>query len=196
MRGEEIENLGDESKQLSALLYVLFMKRGGGIDSPRPKPDDFLKLQANLTADTKQLLAQQPDEFAKHNLLHSWVVNVIWKKTFPEMDDKKLEDFSQTLSPPRREAFERMSPPDRDRELRQTYAMSSLLGFRPTGMNEPPDDPSNRFGPGGPRNGPDDRGEPRPPRFGDMFKRMLDGPPPNDRPPTDGRVPEDRPPPK
>lgn len=174
-----LEMITDQDKRAQVLMSMAFMKMPN-MEAVRPERDEFMSLHDKLSPTARKLLEEQTDPVQKHQLFHSWVLKVIWEKSYPNVSDKVLKDFLQQRMPSKaRLMIENLPPDERERELKQIYAVMTFLGLR---ANEWDD---RFFDPGPPRGfgGPDNKGgEPRPPRFGDFFKRPGERPPPNGEP--------------
>jgi hypothetical protein len=174
-----LETITDKEKRAQVLMSMVFMKMPN-MEAVRPERDEFVAVSEKLSPAARQLLDEQTDPGQKHQLFHSWVLKVIWEKSYPHVSEKVLKDFLQQRMPTKaRLMIETLPPDERERELKQIYAVMTFLGLR---ANEWDD---RMFDPGPPRGfgGPDNKGgELRPPRFGDFFKRPGERLPPNGEP--------------
>jgi hypothetical protein len=119
----------DERRQTHLLMFNVLSRRNPL--APRPKPEEIDALIAKLSPQAQSLLKQSDNAADVFGVLSTWGRSAVFSKAFPVVTKEELATFFEKLPPEERDRLERMTPEDRDNEVKQLYARQSFFGIRP-----------------------------------------------------------------
>jgi hypothetical protein len=160
--GRRIAENPDKDRQTLILMYIM-LTRPPRPDHPRPGKEEVEKLIPRLSPESQRVFNDTPDIFTRIQLLSIWSWGALWGKAFPNVTSQQLAEVFAKIPSWDRDRLEKMTPADRDQELRLKYAQMNF--FRPgEGFDRLPwgDGRDPRRGRGEGRGGEPRPGEPGP----------------------------------